>query len=477
MLTDTSRYDNPLIERYASQAMAELWSPQRKFSTWRRLWVALAEAEAELGLPITEAQIAELRGQVDNIDFAAADRYERQLRHDVMAHVHAYGDACPTARGIIHLGATSCFVGDNADLLLLREALMMIRAQLVAVIDNLGRFAARHRDVACLGFTHLQPAQPTTVGKRACLWAYDFALDLAEIEHRLEHLKARGAKGTTGTQASFLQLFGGDHAKVRRLDELVCRKLGFEASYSVTGQTYPRKIDTQIVAALAGIAQSAHKMATDIRILAHRKEIEEPFERTQVGSSAMAYKRNPMRSERICSLARFLTGLVPVAAETACVQWLERTLDDSAARRLVLPQAFLAADSVLLLSENVTSGLVVYPKVVAAALAAELPFMATESILMAAVAGGGDRQDLHERIRQHSQAAAAVIKEQGGANDLIGRLRADKAFEAVDFETALDPQQFIGRAPEQVDEFLRDVIEPIRKRHPHALGAAAEIQV
>ncbi len=477
MLTDTSRYDNPLIERYASQAMAELWSPQRKFSTWRRLWVALAEAEAELGLPITEAQIAELRGQVDNIDFAAADRYERQLRHDVMAHVHAYGDACPTARGIIHLGATSCFVGDNADLLLLREALMMIRAQLVAVIDNLGRFAARHRDVACLGFTHLQPAQPTTVGKRACLWAYDFALDLAEIEHRLEHLKARGAKGTTGTQASFLQLFGGDHAKVRRLDELVCRKLGFEASYSVTGQTYPRKIDTQIVAALAGIAQSAHKMATDIRILAHRKEIEEPFERTQVGSSAMAYKRNPMRSERICSLARFLTGLVPVAAETACVQWLERTLDDSAARRLVLPQAFLAADSVLLLSENVTSGLVVYPKVVAAALAAELPFMATESILMAAVAGGGDRQDLHERIRQHSQAAAAVIKEQGGANDLIGRLRADKAFGAVDFETALDPQQFIGRAPEQVDEFLRDVIEPIRKRHPHALGAAAEIQV
>ena len=477
MLTDTSRYDNPLIERYASQAMAELWSPPRKFSTWRRLWVALAEAEAELGLPITEAQIAELRGQVDNIDFAAADRYERQLRHDVMAHVHAYGDACPTARGIIHLGATSCFVGDNADLLLLREALMMIRAQLVAVIDNLGRFAARHRDVACLGFTHLQPAQPTTVGKRACLWAYDFALDLAEIEHRLEHLKARGAKGTTGTQASFLQLFGGDHAKVRRLDELVCRKLGFEASYSVTGQTYPRKIDTQIVAALAGIAQSAHKMATDIRILAHRKEIEEPFERTQVGSSAMAYKRNPMRSERICSLARFLTGLVPVAAETACVQWLERTLDDSAARRLVLPQAFLAADSVLLLSENVTSGLVVYPKVVAAALAAELPFMATESILMAAVAGGGDRQDLHERIRQHSQAAAAVIKEQGGANDLIGRLRADKAFGAVDFETALDPQQFIGRAPEQVDEFLRDVIEPIRKRHPHALGAAAEIQV
>ncbi|MDZ7617248.1 MAG: adenylosuccinate lyase, partial [Patescibacteria group bacterium] len=356
MPTDTSRYDNPLIDRYASQAMAELWSPQRKFSTWRRLWVALAEAEAELGLPITQEQIAELRTQVDQIDFAAANRYERQLRHDVMAHVHAYGDACPSDRGIIHLGATSCFVTDNADLLLLRESLQTIRAGLVAVIDNLGRFAARHRDLPCLGFTHLQPAQPTTVGKRACLWAYDFVLDLAEVEHRLDLLKARGAKGTTGTQASFLELFGGDHAKVRRLDELVCRKVGFEASYAVTGQTYPRKIDAQIVAALAGVAQSAHKMATDIRILAHRKEVEEPFERTQVGSSAMAYKRNPMRSERICSLARFLAGLAPVATETASVQWLERTLDDSAARRLVLPQAFLAADSVLLLCENVTSG-------------------------------------------------------------------------------------------------------------------------
>lgn len=477
MSNDYSRYDNPLIDRYASQAMAELWSPQRKFSTWRRLWVALAEAEAELGLPITEEQVAELRAKVDQIDFAVADRYERQLRHDVMAHVHAYGDACPTARGIIHLGATSCFVTDNADLLLLREALQMIRDQLVAVIDNLGRFALRHRDLPCLGFTHLQPAQPTTVGKRACLWAYDFVLDLAEIEHRIDSLKARGAKGTTGTQASFLQLFGGDHGKVRRLDELVCRKAGFDASYSVTGQTYPRKIDTQVVTALAGIAQSAHKMATDVRILAHRKEIEEPFERTQVGSSAMAYKRNPMRSERICSLARFLAGLAPIAAETAAVQWLERTLDDSAARRLVLPQAFLAADSVLLLCENVTSGLVVYPKVVAAALAAELPFMATENILMAAVAAGGDRQDLHERIRRHSQAAAAVVKERGGVNDLMDRLRGDDAFRAVDLDAALDPREFIGRAPEQVDEFLRDVIDPIRAKHPGALGAAAEIQV
>ncbi len=477
MPKDHSRYDNPLIDRYASQAMAELWSPQRKFSTWRRLWIALAEAEAELGLPITEEQIVELRAKVDQIDFAVADRYERQLRHDVMAHVHAYGDACPTARGIIHLGATSCYVGDNADLLLLREALLMIRDQLVAVIDNLGRFALRYRDLPCLGFTHMQPAQPTTVGKRACLWAYDFVLDLAEIEHRIDLLKARGAKGTTGTQASFLQLFGGDHAKAQRLDELVCRKLGFKASYAVTGQTYPRKIDTQIVTVLAGIAQSAHKMATDVRILAHRKEIEEPFERTQVGSSAMAYKRNPMRSERICSLARFLGGLASIAAETAAVQWFERTLDDSAARRLVLPQAFLAADSVLLLCANVTSGLVVYPQVVAAGLEAELPFMATENILMAAVAGGGDRQDLHERIRRHSQAAAAVVKEQGGANDLMDRLRADDAFRAVDLDAALDPRQFIGRAPEQVDEFLRDVIDPIRAKHPGALGAAAEIQV
>ncbi len=477
MPDDYRRYDNPLIERYASQAMAELWGPQRKFSTWRRLWVALAEAEAELGLPISAEQIAELRTQVDRIDFDAAAQYERQLRHDVMAHVHAYGDACPDARGIIHLGATSCFVTDNAELVLLREALGLVRDQLVGVIDNLGRFAAQHRDLPCLGFTHMQPAQPTTVGKRACLWAYEFALDLAEVEYRIDSLRARGAKGTTGTQASFLQLFGGDHAKVRQLDELVCRKLGFDASYAVTGQTYPRKIDGQVMAALSGIGQSAHKMATDVRILAHRKEIEEPFERTQVGSSAMAYKRNPMRSERICSLGRFLSGLAPIAVETAAVQWLERTLDDSAARRLVLPQAFLAADAVLILCRNVTSGLVVYPKVIGAALQAELPFMATENILMAAVAAGGDRQELHECIRRHSQAAAAVVKEQGGANDLMDRLRADVAFRAVDLDAAMDPRQFVGRAPEQVNEFLADVVEPIRAKYPAALGAAAEVRV
>ncbi len=474
---DNSRYDNPLIDRYASRAMAELWSPQRKFGTWRRLWVALAEAQADLGLPISTEQLSELRANVDRIDFAAAAQYERKLRHDVMAHVHAYGDACPAARGIIHLGATSCFVTDNADLLLMREALGLVRDQLVGVIDNLARFAVQHRDLACLGFTHLQPAQPTTVGKRACLWAYDFVLDLDDLEYRIPALKARGAKGTTGTQASFLQLFGGDHAKVRRLEALVCRKVGFEASYAVTGQTYPRKVDAQVLAALSGIAQSAHKMATDLRILAHRKEIEEPFESTQVGSSAMAYKRNPMRSERICSLARFLAGMAPIAVETAAVQWLERTLDDSAVRRLVVPQAMLAADAVLRLCQNVTAGLVVYPRVLGAALEAELPFMATENILMAAVAAGGDRQQLHERIRLHSQAAAAVVKEQGAPNDLIRRLRADEAFAAVDLDAALDPQAFIGRAPEQVDEFLHDVVEPIRAKYPGALGATADIRV
>ncbi len=477
MPDDLLRYDNPLIDRYASRAMAELWGPQRKFSTWRRLWVALAEAESELGLPITEEQLAEMRAQVDRIDFAAAAQYERQLRHDVMAHVHAYGDACPAARGIIHLGATSCFVTDNADLLLMREALAIVRDRLVGVIDNLGTFAARYRELPCLGFTHMQPAQPTTVGKRACLWAYDFVLDLAETEHRLDSLKARGAKGTTGTQASFLQLFSGDHAQVRRLEERVCQKLGFEEAYAVTGQTYPRKIDGHVLAALAGIGQSAHKMGTDLRLLAHRKEIEEPFEQTQVGSSAMAYKRNPMRSERICSLARFLSGLAPIATETAAVQWLERTLDDSAARRLVLPQGFLAADAVLLLCQNVTSGLVVYPKVIGAALQAELPFMATENILMAAVAAGGDRQELHERIRRHSQAAAAVVKEQGGRNDLMDRLRADPAFQGVGLDAVLDPRQFVGRAPQQVDDFLADVIGPIREKYPNALGTTAEVRV
>jgi adenylosuccinate lyase len=477
MSDNASQYDNPLITRYASPQMSEIFSPRRKFSTWRWLWVALAEAEAELGLPISPEQIAQLKAHVDDIDFEAARQYERRLRHDVMAHVRAYGDACPDARGIIHLGATSCYVTDNTDLLLLREALKLVSHRLAAVIDRLAKFAAEHRDLACLGFTHFQPAQPTTMGKRACLWAYDLVLDLEEVERRLAGLKARGAKGTTGTQASFLQLFGGDHEKVRRLEQLVCRKIGFEESYAVMGQTYPRKIDSQVLGSLSGIAQSAQKAATDLRLLAHRKEVEEPFEEEQIGSSAMAYKRNPMRSERICSLGRFVMGLEATAAQTAATQWLERTLDDSASRRLVLPQAFLATDAVLLLYQNVAGGLVVYPKVVAAHLEAELPFMATENILMAAVAAGGDRQELHERLRRHSQAAAAVVKEQGGRNDLMERLAADKAFSGVDLAAVLQPSQFVGRAPQQVDEFIAEVVEPIRAKYADSLDSEGDVHV
>jgi adenylosuccinate lyase len=458
-------YDNPLISRYASREMATLWGDQRKFSTWRRLWVALAEAEAELGLPITSEQIAELRAHVDDVNFEAAESYERKLRHDVMAHVHAYGDQCPAARAIIHLGATSCYVTDNTDLLLMRESLQMVARGLAGVIVALADFAKQHRDMATLSFTHLQPAQPTTVGRRACLWAYDLALDLAEVEHRIATLKARSTKGTTGTQASFLELFDGDHEKVRRLEQLVARRIGFDSTYAITGQTYSRKVDAQVLDVLSGIAASAHKAATDLRILAHRKEIEEPFEKDQIGSSAMAYKRNPMRCERICSLARFAMNLTSNAAQTHATQWMERTLDDSANRRLVIPQAFLAVDAILILHQNVASGLVVYPQVIARHLREELPFMATENILMAAVAAGGDRQDLHERIRQHSQAAAAVVKEQGGENDLVTRLKEDKAFAAVDIDAAVGPAKLSGRSAQQVDEFLSDIVEPVRKRY------------
>ena len=388
-MSDHNQYQNPLITRYASPEMSEVFSSQRKFSTWRRLWVALAESEAELGLEITAEQIAQLKEHVDDIDFEVAARHEKNLRHDVMAHVHAYRDMCPEAGGIIHLGATSCFVTDNTDLMLLRDALRLVRTRLVAVIDRLGKFAAEYRDMPCLGFTHMQPAQPTTVGKRACLWAYDFVLDLAELEYRLESLKARGPKGTTGTQASFLELFEGDHDKVRKLEQLVCEKIGFRASYAVTGQTYSRKIDSQVIGVLSGIAQSAHKTATDLRLLSHRKELEEPFEAAQIGSSAMPYKRNPMRSERICSLARYVMGQETTASATVATQWMERTLDDSAVRRLMLPQSFLATDAVLILCQNVTNGLVVYPKVVENNLRAELPFMASENIMMAAVKAGG----------------------------------------------------------------------------------------
>jgi adenylosuccinate lyase len=459
-----SQYVNPLISRYASHSMSELWSEQRKFSTWRRLWVALAEAEQELGLAIRPEQLEQLRAHVDSIDFEAAREHERRLRHDVMAHVHTYGDACPDARPIIHLGATSCFVTDNTDLLLIRDSLQLVRTRLCQVIEAMAEFAREYRDLPCLGFTHFQPAQPTTVGKRACLWIYDLVLDLQEINYRLGQLKARSTKGTTGTQASFLSLFDGDHARVRELERRVAEKMGYGEVYAVSGQTYSRKVDAQVVDALAGIGQSAHKAATDLRLLASLKEMEEPFEKEQIGSSAMAYKRNPMRSERICSLARYLMGLPPMMAQTTATQWMERTLDDSAIRRIVLPQAFLATDAILVLYQNVAQGLVVYPAVIARRLQEELPFMATENLLMAAVRQGGDRQTLHERIRQHSVAAANEVKQHGRPNDLLSRLQQDDAFQGIDLAAEMDPRAFIGRAAEQVDEFLAEVVEPLRRQ-------------
>jgi adenylosuccinate lyase len=467
-------YDNPLISRYASSTMCRLWSRQRIHSTWRKLWVALAEAEHELGLPITKEQIAELNAAVDAIDFDRAAQYERELRHDVMAHVHTYRDLCPNAGKIIHLGATSCYVTDNTDLILMREGLEILRGRLVAAIDALATFAAQTRDLACLGFTHLQPAQPTTVGKRATLWCYDLVLDLEEIEHRLATLKFRGVKGTTGTQASFLALFDGDHAKVEALDRRVAERMGFAESYPVTGQTYSRKIDAQVLAALSGIGQSAHKAGTDLRILQSRKELDEPFETKQIGSSAMAYKRNPMRAERMCSLGRFAMSLASNTDQTAATQWLERTLDDSANRRLSLPQSFLAIDAVLILYRNIFDGIVVHSKVIEKNLRDELPFMATEEILMAGVRAGGDRQVLHERIRVHSQEAARRVKDEGEVNDLMDRLKADPAFAAVDLHAALDARQFVGRAPEQVDAFMDQVIHPIRAKYSSELARATE---
>src|SRR5438309_5326376 len=404
-MTDHAVYDNPLVTRYASREMAELGGPQRKFSTWRRLWVALAEAQHELGMPaegqvgprISPAQIAEMRAHLDDIDFTRAEALEKQLRHDVMAHIRTYGEACPSAQDIIHLGATSCFVTDNTDLILMRESLGLLRDRLVGVIEALARFAHQWRNLATLGFTHFQPAQLTTVGKRACLWCYDFVLDLHELEHRLDQLRFRGAKGTTGTQASFLALFHGDHDKVRRLDQLVAHKMGFDAVYPVTGQTYSRKVDSQVLDVLSGVGQTSHKYGTDLRLLAHRQEVDEPFEEEQVGSSAMAYKRNPMRAERMCGLSRYLMALPASAAQTAATQWLERTLDDSVNRRLTLPQAFLGADGVVRLALNISKGLVVNPEVIARNVDQTLPYMATEDVLMQATARGGDRQLLHDR--------------------------------------------------------------------------------
>ncbi|WP_037247378.1 adenylosuccinate lyase [Rhodopirellula baltica] len=475
--TQETPYQNPLIERYASREMAFHWGPQRRFASWRKVWIALAEAEQELGIAITDAQIEQLKSFENKLNLDAAAKYERELRHDVMAHVHAYGDQCPDARGIIHLGATSCFVTDNADLLLIREALELTAKRLAATIDQMAKFAAEHRDLPCLAFTHFQPAQPTTVGKRACLWIYDLVLDLEAIEHRLETLRARSAKGTTGTQASFLELFSGDHDKVRALEKRIAEKLSFESVYAVTGQTYPRKVDAQLLDALSGIGQSLHKIATDIRLLAGRKEVEEPFEKKQIGSSAMAYKRNPMRSERICALGRFVMSLQSSPAMTAATQWMERTLDDSANRRLVIPQAFLAIDAALVLMQNVADGMVVYPATIAKNLGAELPFMATENILMQAVAAGGDRQDLHEQIRVHSQAAALEVKQNAGDNDLLERLKGDENFAGIDLEAAIDPHAYVGRAPQQVDEFMEAIIAPIRQRYSGSDSLSVEVTV
>ncbi|MFN8705826.1 MAG: adenylosuccinate lyase, partial [Planctomyces sp.] len=442
--------------------------------TWRRLWIALAECQQKLGLQITDEQLAQMRANVDNVDFDAADRYERELRHDVMAHVHAWGDQCPAARPIIHLGATSCFVTDNSELIQIRSSLLTIRRRLVQVIDQLGKFAAEYRNLPCLGFTHLQPAQPTTVGKRATLWCWDLLLDLEEIEHRISTLRFRGVKGTTGTQATFLTLFAGNHSLVEELDRMVTTAMGFEEFHPVTGQTYSRKVDSQVMAVLNGVGQTCHKAGSDIRILQHRKEIEEPFGKKQIGSSAMAYKRNPMRSERMCALARFAMSLQAGADATMATQWMERTLDDSAIRRLTLPQGFLAIDACLILYRNITDGMVVYPKVIAKNLAAELPFMATEEILMAGVQAGGDRQELHEQIRVHSQAAADQVKQHGLDNDLIARLQKDPHFSRVDLAGALDATRYIGRAPEQVDRFLADFVEPVRQRYSGELSSQTE---
>jgi adenylosuccinate lyase len=476
-MSQHSIYENPLVTRYASRAMSELWSSQRKHSTWRRLWVALAEAQRSLGLSIEQTQIDELRAQVDDIDFEAARAHEKRLRHDVMAHVHALGDVAPSARKIIHLGATSCYVTDNTDLILIREGLQAVRDGLAAAIDALGTFALRWKDLPCLGYTHFQPAQLVTVGKRATLWCYELILDLREVERRIAELRFLGVKGTTGTQASFLALFDGDQTKVEALDRLVAEAFGFSATVPVSGQTYTRKIDSMVVSTLAGFGESAHRFGSDLRLLAHEREVEEPFEAEQIGSSAMAYKRNPMRAERMCSIARFLTPLAVAASQTAATQWLERTLDDSAVRRMVLPQAFLAADALVTLYLNVVPGLVIHPAVIARHVADELPFMTTENLMMAAVAQGGDRQDVHERIRTHSLAAAGRVKAGDGTNDLIDRLRADPAFTGVDFDAVLDPSRFVGRAPEQVETFIREDVDPIRARYPSAVGQTREVDV
>lgn len=478
MIKDT--YESPLSARYASKEMKYIFSPDKKFRTWRRLWIALAESEKELGLPITQEQIDELKAHADDINYEVAQEREKLVRHDVMSHVYAYGQQCPNAAGIIHLGATSCYVGDNTDIIIMTEGLQLIRNKLVSVIRNLSKFAEQYKSLPTLAFTHFQPAQPTTVGKRATLWIQELLMDLEDVEYQLEKAKLLGSKGTTGTQASFLELFDGDHQKCKELDKKIAEKMGYKACFPVSGQTYSRKLDSQFLNVLAGIAQSAAKFSNDIRLLQHLKEVEEPFEKNQIGSSAMAYKRNPMRSERIGSLSRYVMVDVLNGYFTTATQWFERTLDDSANKRLSIPEAFLAVDGILALYENVADGLVVYPKVIEQRLRKELPFMATENIMMDAVKKrGANRQELHERIRVHSMAASKVIKEEGGENDLLNRIANDDAFGVTleELETILKPEKYTGRAKEQTEDFLAEYVQPILDKYKNIETDKPEINV
>ena len=473
------KYQSPLSERYASREMQYIFSPDKKFKTWRKLWIALAETEKELGLPVTQEQIDELKAHAEDINYEVAKERERLVRHDVMSHVYAYGQQCPKAKGIIHLGATSCYVGDNTDIIIMAEALGLVRRKLINVMAELAKFADRYKGQPTLAFTHFQPAQPTTVGKRATLWLQELCLDLEDLDHVLGSLKLLGSKGTTGTQASFLELFEGDHEKCRQADQMIAEKMGFSSCYPVSGQTYSRKVDTRVVNVLAGIAQSAHKFSNDIRLLQHLKEVEEPFEKNQIGSSAMAYKRNPMRSERIASLSNYVMADVMNPMLVASTQWFERTLDDSANKRLSVPEGFLAVDGILDLYLNVVDGLVVYPKVIEKHLMAELPFMATENIMMDAVKAGGDRQELHEKIRTLSMEAGKNVKVNGGENNLLELIAADPAFNLSleELQKAMDGKRYVGRAPKQVEEFLEEVIRPVLEENKEVLGMKAEITV
>ncbi len=476
---NTDRYVSPLSERYASKEMQYIFSPDMKFRTWRKLWIALAETERELGLNITQEQIDEMKAHADDINYDVAKERERQVRHDVMSHVYAFGVQCPKAKGIIHLGATSCYVGDNTDIIVMTEALKLVRKKLVNVIAELSKFAAQYKDQPTLAFTHFQPAQPTTVGKRATLWTQEFLMDLEDLEYVLSTMKLLGSKGTTGTQASFLELFDGDQETIDKIDPMIAEKMGFKSCYPVSGQTYSRKVDTRVLNILAGIAASAHKMSNDIRLLQHLKEVEEPFEKSQIGSSAMAYKRNPMRSERIASLSRYVIIDALNPAITSATQWFERTLDDSANKRLSVPEGFLAIDGILDLCLNVVDGLVVYPKVIEKRLMSELPFMATENIMMDAVKAGGDRQELHERIRELSMEAGKNVKVEGKDNNLLELIAADPAFNLTleDLQKSMDPSRYTGRAKEQTEAFIANVVQPVLDAHKDLLGVKVEINV